>query len=163
MLFKDISDCEECPFIEGGEYSDLCDHSGNLDMYHPCESRDKWGNMTTDEVAGEIYRQQAAYEERIEKQWEKEEAERSKKKEKAKKSAEARWVVRSEQIQINNLRKRLKNNLGIIRFNDSMRQAMSIVNNMLEGTSTDTAMKSKHPLEEVNEQIKNGDTENRGN
>jgi len=152
MLFKEIEDCDMCPFNEDGEYEDCCDHSGSTDKYHPCESMDKWGNMDVEDVAHKIYASRYAYEEHLEREWAEEDRLRKAKEEKAKKAREARMITSSENRQISRLRRQIRNNNKILNFTRSFASAVNMANEMF-GCEERIIKKPKNLLEIENEKL----------
>jgi len=152
MLFKEIEDCDTCPFRKDGEYEELCDHTGNPDKCHPCEMMNTYGNIDIDDITHEIYASHHAYEEHLERKWAEEDRLKKAKEEKTRKARESRWVTYSESRQITRLRRQIRNNNKLLNFTRSFASAVNITNEMF-GYEKRIIEKQKNPLEIENEKL----------
>lgn len=152
MLFNEVEDCGICPFREGGEYEDCCDHSGNPDKCHPCEAIDTYGDMDVEDVAHEIYAKRLNCEEYLDRKLAEEDRLKKAKQEKTRRAKEARDATWNERHQITKLRRQIRNNNKLLSFARSFSFAVNMTNEMF-GYEERVIEKPKNPLEIENEKL----------
>jgi hypothetical protein len=150
MLYKDLQDCDDCPFF--GEFCKggmTCSPSGDP-IEPPCVN---WNdNDDLDVLYHEAVEGERRYEEAQERRWKREQEIKRKKEERAKKAKQARWAVWSEQREITQLRKKIKNNERLLSYANAMAKATNFANEMF-GYEERVAVRERNPLELENESL----------
>lgn len=150
MLFKNIDDCDICPFNRdnarkyGSEYS--C--NGDPNRSHPCEWMDEYGDMTFQEVVDVINGRIYAAEAQAEKEWLAKKAKEEKNKELAKRREETRLANYTLNKEITRLRKLIRDREGAIQSLSSLHSAFGFANAMMEGRDPNT-VPTNHPQVET--------------
>ncbi len=148
MLFRDLEDCDLCPFNRDNEKKYRSEYfcSGDPNHSHPCEWMDDYGDMTlqevTDAVNAKIYAAEAYYE----KQWLAKKAKEDKNKELAKKREQTRSANYQINREITRLRKLIRDRENAIQSLSALHSAFGFANAMMEGRDPNTV-----PVE--NEQV----------
>lgn len=146
MLFKEVDDCDICPFCKGNEkeYGSEFSCTGDPNQSHPCEWMDEYGDMTLQEVVDAVNDKVYAAEAYWEKQW-------LAKKEKEKKKAELlkkREKTRAENYglnkEISRLRSLIKRREDAISSLSSLHSAFGIANAIMEGKDPNS-ISDNHP------------------
>ncbi len=150
MLYKDLEDCDQCPF-----FNDLCkggwtSSPSGTPIEPPCTCWDDSDDL--DDLYNNAVDRIRRCEEAEDRKWEREQANKKKKEERNKKARQSRWAVRVEQWEINSLRKRIKNNNKLLSMARSYASATNFANEVF-GYEERIEIKNKNPLEIENEQL----------
>lgn len=150
MKYKDLEDCDECPF-----YKDLCkggwtSSPSGTPIEPPCTCWEDDDDL--DALYDEAIESMRRHELAEEKRWLKEQEEKKKKEEKAKKVQQTRWAVRAEQREIVQLRRKIRNNKKLLSLAQGFAAATNFANEMF-GYEERLEIKKKNPLERENEKL----------
>ena len=149
MLFRDLEDCDLCPFNRDNEkkYGSEYFCSGDPNHSHPCEWMEDYGDMTLQEVANAVNAKIYAAEERYERERLAKKAKEDKNKELAKKRQQTRSANYQINREITRLRKLIRDREGAIQSLSALHSAFGFANAMMEGRDPNTV-----PVE--NEQVR---------
>lgn len=151
MLFKEVDDCDICPFSADGDNPECCAHN-NPDGYHPCEYTDELGNMEVEEVVEVLQARLFAEEECRENKWLKEQEVKEKNKAKQEKREQTRWQNRDLNNELTRIRRKIRAKRSLLSSMRAMLCAFVTAEELVNRDKVELP-KAKHPLELEIEQL----------